>query len=72
VLNEPAKQEGRIILFIEELQTMIGAPPGCVGQDEGSSLTEAVRRQPEMRVSGHRRLEPGRAAFTQIHDKSSG
>ncbi|XP_061998088.1 chaperone protein ClpB1-like [Rosa rugosa] len=28
------------------LSRLIGAPPGCVGHDEGGQLTEAVRRRP--------------------------
>ena len=46
MLDEVKGAEGQIILFIDEMHTLIGAPPGYVGYDEGGVLTEAVRRRP--------------------------
>ncbi len=44
VLNELAKQEGRIILFIDELHTMVGAGKGDGAMDAGNMLKPALAR----------------------------
>jgi ATP-dependent Clp protease ATP-binding subunit ClpB len=44
VLNELAKQEGRIILFIDELHTMVGAGKGEGSMDAGNMLKPALAR----------------------------
>ncbi len=44
VLNELAKQEGRIILFIDELHTMVGAGKSEGAMDAGNMLKPALAR----------------------------
>jgi ATP-dependent Clp protease ATP-binding subunit ClpB len=44
VLNELSKQEGRIILFIDELHTMVGAGKGEGSMDAGNMLKPALAR----------------------------
>lgn len=44
VLNELAKQEGRVILFIDELHTMVGAGKGEGAMDAGNMLKPALAR----------------------------
>lgn len=44
VLNELAKQEGRVILFIDELHTMVGAGKGEGSMDAGNMLKPALAR----------------------------
>lgn len=44
VLNELAKQEGRIILFVDELHTMVGAGKGEGAMDAGNMLKPALAR----------------------------
>merc|ERR1712137_316499 len=42
VLNELAKEEGRVILFIDELHTMVGAGKGDGAMDAGNMLKPAL------------------------------
>ncbi|GIZ12304.1 ATP-dependent chaperone ClpB [Pseudomonas sp. NCCP-436] len=44
VLNELAKQEGRVILFIDELHTMVGAGKAEGAMDAGNMLKPALAR----------------------------
>lgn len=44
LLNELGKQEGRIILFIDELHTMVGAGKGDGALDAGNMLKPALAR----------------------------
>ena len=44
VLNEISKQEGNIILFIDELHTMVGAGKGDGAMDAGNMLKPALAR----------------------------
>ncbi len=44
VLNDLAKQEGRIILFIDELHTMVGAGKSDGAMDAGNMLKPALAR----------------------------
>ncbi len=44
VLNELAKQEGQVILFIDELHTMVGAGGGEGSMDAGNMLKPALAR----------------------------
>jgi len=44
VLNELSKQEGNIILFIDELHTMVGAGQGEGAMDAGNMLKPALAR----------------------------
>lgn len=44
VLNELAKEEGRVILFIDELHTMVGAGKGEGSMDAGNMLKPALAR----------------------------
>ncbi|MGX8249632.1 type VI secretion system ATPase TssH, partial [Escherichia coli] len=44
VLNELGKQEGRIILFIDELHTMVGAGKAEGAMDAGNMLKPALAR----------------------------
>ena len=44
VLNELAKQEGQIILFIDELHTMVGARKAEGSMDAGNMLKPALAR----------------------------
>jgi ATP-dependent Clp protease ATP-binding subunit ClpB len=44
VLNELSKEEGRIILFIDELHTMVGAGKGEGAMDAGNMLKPALSR----------------------------
>jgi len=44
VLNELSKQEGRIILFVDELHTMVGAGKGEGALDAGNMLKPALAR----------------------------
>lgn len=44
VLNELSKQEGQIILFIDELHTMVGAGGGEGSMDAGNMLKPALAR----------------------------
>jgi len=44
VLNDLAKQEGQIILFIDELHTMVGAGKGDGAMDAGNMLKPALAR----------------------------
>lgn len=44
VLNELSKEEGRVILFIDELHTMVGAGRGDGAMDAGNMLKPALAR----------------------------
>ena len=44
VLNELAKQEGRVILFIDEIHTMVGAGKADGAMDAGNMLKPALAR----------------------------
>ncbi|MBO6788888.1 MAG: AAA family ATPase, partial [Rhodospirillales bacterium] len=44
VLNELAKEEGRVILFIDELHTMVGAGKADGAMDAGNMLKPALAR----------------------------
>merc|ERR1712196_192138 len=44
VLNELAKEEGRVILFIDELHTMVGAGKSEGAMDAGNMLKPALAR----------------------------
>lgn len=44
VINELARQEGRVILFIDELHTMVGAGKGEGAMDAGNMLKPALAR----------------------------
>lgn len=44
VLNELAKEEGNVILFIDELHTMVGAGKGEGSMDAGNMLKPALAR----------------------------
>ncbi|WP_088332116.1 ATP-dependent chaperone ClpB [Lacimicrobium sp. SS2-24] len=44
VLNELSKEEGRVILFIDELHTMVGAGKGEGAMDAGNMLKPALSR----------------------------
>ena len=44
VLNEIGKQDGRVILFIDELHTMVGAGKGDGAMDAGNMLKPALAR----------------------------
>ncbi|TOE31509.1 ATP-dependent chaperone ClpB [Vibrio parahaemolyticus] len=44
VLNELAKEEGNVILFIDELHTMVGAGKGEGSMDAGNMLKSALAR----------------------------
>jgi ATP-dependent Clp protease ATP-binding subunit ClpB len=44
VINELSRQEGRIILFIDELHTMVGAGKGEGAMDAGNMLKPALAR----------------------------
>ena len=44
VLNELAKQEGQVILFIDEIHTMVGAGKGEGSMDAGNMLKPALAR----------------------------
>src|SRR6202007_2311098 len=44
VLNDLAKQEGRVILFVDELQTVVGAGKAEGSMDAGNMLKPALAR----------------------------
>jgi len=44
VINELSKQEGRVILFIDEIHTMVGAGKGEGAMDAGNMLKPALAR----------------------------
>ena len=44
VLNDLAKQEGNVILFIDELHTMVGAGKADGAMDAGNMLKPALAR----------------------------
>lgn len=44
VINELARQEGRVILFVDELHTMVGAGKGEGAMDAGNMLKPALAR----------------------------
>ena len=56
VLNELAKQEGQIILFIDELHTVVGAGAAEGAMDAGNMLKPALARG-ELRVVGATTLD---------------
>ena len=56
VLNELSKQDGQIILFIDELHTMVGAGKGEGAMDAGNMLKPALARG-ELRCVGATTLD---------------
>ena len=56
VLNELAKQDGNIILFIDELHTMVGAGKTSGAMDAGNMLKPALARG-ELRCVGATTLD---------------
>ena len=56
VLNDLAKQEGEIILFIDELHTLVGAGKGDGAMDAGNMLKPALARG-ELRCVGATTLD---------------
>lgn len=56
LLNEVAKQEGRVILFIDELHTLVGAGKAEGAMDAGNMLKPALARG-ELRCIGATTLD---------------
>lgn len=56
VLNDLAKQEGEVILFIDELHTLVGAGKGDGAMDAGNMLKPALARG-ELRCVGATTLD---------------
>ena len=56
VLNDLAKQEGRVILFIDELHTLVGAGKTDGAMDAGNMLKPALARG-ELRCVGATTLD---------------
>ena len=52
VLNDLSKQEGQIILFIDELHTMVGAGKAEGAMDAGNMLKPALARGASCTASG--------------------
>ncbi len=77
VLNELAKEEGNVILFIDELHTMVGAGKGEGSMDAGNMLKPALARG-ELHCVGATTLDEYRqyiekdAALERRFQKSTG
>ena len=69
VLNELAKQDGNIILFIDELHTMVGAGKTSGAMDAGNMLKPALARG-ELRCVGATTLDEYRQYIEKIQHLS--